>query len=69
MGIGSIPRMEVALVSLTLAITSGAVPKEHAQLFIGATMLFVIVTTLITPPLLKWAFKREIEEMKMKTAS
>ncbi len=66
MGIGSIPRMEVALVSLTLAITSGAVPQKDAQLFIAATMLFVTVTTLITPPLLKWAFKKEIEEMKEK---
>ncbi len=66
MGIGSIPRMEVALVSLTLAITSGAVPKQHAQLFIAATMLFVIVTTLLTPPLLKWAFRKEIEELKRK---
>ncbi|MCD6370560.1 MAG: cation:proton antiporter [Thermoplasmata archaeon] len=69
MGIGSIPRMEVALVSLTLAITSGAISKEHAQLFIGATMLFVTITTLITPPLLKWAFRKEIEEMKKKIPS
>ncbi len=65
MGIGSIPRMEVALVSLTVAITSPSHPisSEHVPLFIAATMVFVIVTTLITPPLLKLSFKKEIEKM------
>ncbi len=66
MGIGSIPRMEVALVSLTVAITSPLhpIPPEHVPLFLAATMVFVIVTTLITPPLLKISFRKEIEEMK-----
>jgi len=65
MGIGSIPRMEVALVSLTVAITSPLhpIPPEHVPLFLAATMVFVIVTTLITPPLLKISFKKEIEEL------
>ena len=56
MGIGSIPRMEVALVSIMIAIKAGAVKGELADIFLAATMIFVTVTTLITPPLLKWAF-------------
>lgn len=61
MGIGSIPRMEVALVSIMLAIKGGAVTGQLADIFLASTMIFVTVTTLITPPLLKWSFKDEIE--------
>ena len=61
MGIGSIPRMEVALVSIMLAIKGGAITGELANVFLASTMIFVTVTTLITPPLLKWSFKDEIE--------
>ncbi len=66
MGIGSIPRMEVALVSLTVAITAHAIEPSHIPLFVAATMVFVTVTTLITPPLLKLSFRKEIEEIKNK---
>ncbi len=62
MGIGSIPRMEVALVSIMIAIKGGAVKGELADIFLAATMIFVTVTTLITPPLLKWSFKDEIQQ-------
>lgn len=64
MGIGSIPRMEVALVSLTVAITAPSHPisPAHVPLFIAATMVFVTVTTLLTPPMLKWSFRKEIKE-------
>jgi len=61
MGIGSIPRTEVALVNLMVAIHGGAIPQEDAQKFIAATLIFITVSVLITPPLLKWAFKRDIE--------
>ncbi len=66
MGVGSIPRMEVALVSLTVAINAPSHPirAQHVQLFIAATMVFVTVTTLITPPLLKMSFRKEIKEMR-----
>ncbi len=64
MGIGSIPRMEVALVSLTVAITAHAIKPSHIPLFVAATMVFVTVTTLITPPLLKLSFSKEIEKRK-----
>ncbi len=62
MGIGSIPRTEVALVDLMVAIQGGAIPPKDAQEFIAATLIFITVSVLITPPLLKWAFKAEIEE-------
>ncbi len=68
MGIGSIPRMEVALVSLTVAITAHAIKPQHVPYFIGATMIFVTVTTLLTPPLLKLSFKKEIEEKKRESS-
>lgn len=64
MGIGSIPRMEIALVAVMLAIKGGALGDpdgELAQKFLAATMIFVTVTTLITPPLIKLAFRRELE--------
>ena len=71
MGIGSIPRMEVALVSLTVAVTAPSHPisKQHVPLFIAATMVFVTVTTLLTPPMLKWSFRKELKEKEMKNAS
>lgn len=64
MGIGSVPRTEVALVDLMVAIHGGAIPSKDAPEFIAATLIFITVSVLITPPLLKWAFRREIEENK-----
>ena len=69
MGIGSIPRTEVALVDLMVAIHGGAIPPSDAPDFIAATLIFITVSVLITPPLLKWAFRAEIEKAKaMKVA-
>ncbi|USS41102.1 cation:proton antiporter [Thermococcus aggregans] len=64
MGIGSIPRTEVALVDLMVAIQGGAIPESDAPKFIAATLIFITISVLITPPLLKWAFKEEVEAMK-----
>ncbi|RLF77354.1 cation:proton antiporter [Thermococci archaeon] len=64
MGIGSIPRTEVALVDLMVAIHGGAIPQSDAQKFIAATLIFITVSVLITPPLLKWAFREDVEAMK-----
>ena len=69
MGIGSVPRTEVALVDLMVAIHGGAIRPEHAPEFIAATLIFITVSVLITPPLLKWAFKREIEESRSAKAA
>lgn len=68
LGIGSIPRMEVALVSMTIAIRVGAVASNHAEKFIAATVVFVTVTTLLAPPLIKLAFRTEIEESQQMSA-
>jgi len=65
MGVGSIPRMEIALVAVMLAIKGGALGDPSgvvAQRFLAATMVFVTVTTLITPPLIKFAFREELKE-------
>ncbi|AEH24177.1 cation:proton antiporter [Pyrococcus yayanosii] len=63
-GIASIPRTEVALVNLMVAIHGGAIPPEDASKFIAATLIFITVSVLITPPLLKWAFREDIERRK-----
>jgi Kef-type K+ transport system membrane component KefB len=62
MGIGSIPRTEVALVDLMVAIQGGAIPASDAPKFVAATLIFITISVLVTPPMLKWAFKAEIEE-------
>lgn len=69
MGIGSVPRTEVALVDLMVAIHGGAIPPGDAPKFIAATLIFITVSVLITPPLLKWAFKAEIEKAKAEKAA
>ena len=64
MGVGSVPRMEVALISAYVAINANVFTPAHVQIVLAVAMVFVTVTTLITPPLLKASFKKEIEIMK-----
>ena len=52
-GVGMISRGEVALVVATLALTSGAI----SQAVFGATVIVVVATTLVTPPLLRVALR------------
>ena len=54
-GVGMVPRMEVALIMANVALTEGVFDKGIFS--IPVTM--VIITTFVTPPLLKWAFSRE----------
>ncbi len=54
-GIGMIPRMEVALIMANVALDEGVF--DSGTFAIPVTM--VIVTTVVTPFLLKWAFSRE----------
>ncbi|RLF86934.1 cation:proton antiporter, partial [Thermococci archaeon] len=54
-GVGMIPRMEVALIMANVALTEGVFDKGLFS--IPVTM--VILTTFITPPLLKWVFSRD----------
>jgi Kef-type K+ transport system membrane component KefB len=53
-GVGMISRGEVALVVATLALASGAI----SQAVFGATVVVVVATTLITPPLLRVTLRR-----------
>ncbi len=54
-GIGMIPRAEVALIVANLGKNSGMINNT----IFTSTILMVIITTIITPPLLKLAFKAD----------
>jgi len=54
-GVGMIPRMEVALIMANVALNEGVF--DSGTFSIPVTM--VLVTTIVTPFLLKWAFSRE----------
>lgn len=58
-GIGMVPRGEVGLIfaSIGSQLTVKGQRVIDEQLF-SAVVLMVIVTTLVTPPLLKWSFKK-----------
>ncbi len=52
-GISSIPRVEIALVSLLIAIRADVISEGNIPTFVASTMLLVTVTTLITPILVR----------------
>jgi len=54
-GVGMIPRMEVALIMANVALTEGV----FDQGIFSIPVAMVIITTIITPPLLKLVFTRE----------
>jgi len=56
-GIGMIPRLEMALIIVGAAVSQGILIGEIAQQLIATTVILTVVTTLITPFLLKAAFK------------
>jgi len=56
-GIGMIPRMEVALIIVAAAISRGIIIDPTAHQILVTTILLSIVTTLITPFLIKATFK------------
>ncbi|MCI0498004.1 MAG: cation:proton antiporter [Thermoplasmata archaeon] len=51
-GVASIPRMEIALVTLMIAVRADAIADDRVKTLIAAVMVLVIVTTLTTPLLL-----------------
>ncbi|HQT92931.1 MAG TPA: cation:proton antiporter, partial [Candidatus Kryptobacter bacterium] len=53
-GIGMIPRGEVGLIFASIGKGLGVVNNE----IFSAVVIMVIVTTLVTPPLLKWSIAR-----------
>ena len=58
-GIGMIPRGEVGLIFANLGLTltvGGVAVVNHAAY--SAIVVMVIVTTVVTPPALKWSFSR-----------
>ncbi|HKX27463.1 MAG TPA: cation:proton antiporter [Blastocatellia bacterium] len=63
-GLGMIPRGEVGLIfagigaSLTLPNASGVSEPVIGTATFGAIVIMVILTTLVTPPVLKWALQR-----------
>ena len=63
-GLGMIPRGEVGLIfavigaSLTLPNAHGVPEPVIGPAVFGAVVIMVIVTTLVTPPALKWALQR-----------
>ncbi len=56
-GIGMIPRMEVALIIATYAITNNILIGDVADHILATTLILTIVTTIITPFLVKVSFK------------
>ncbi len=63
-GLGMIPRGEVGLIfagigaSLTLPNAQGVAEPVIGPAVFGAVVIMVIVTTLVTPPALKWGLQR-----------
>jgi Kef-type K+ transport system membrane component KefB len=63
-GLGMIPRGEVGLIfagigaTLTLPAGAGAPAPVVNPATFGAVVIMVVVTTLVTPPALKWALSR-----------
>jgi len=64
-GLGMIPRGEVGLIiagigaTLSLPNAAGVAESVIGPATFGAVVIMVIVTTLITPPLLKWSLERK----------
>ena len=59
-GVGMIPKMEYALITVTLAVSRGIFTGPTAHQMLGVTVLHVCVTTLLAPILLKATFKPEL---------
>ncbi len=54
-GVGMIPRGEVGLITAAIGLTAGIVTREvYTQ-----AVILVLITTLVTPPLLRFAFPAE----------
>jgi len=58
-GVGMIPRMELALIIVTTAFTKSIITGDIASQILIATVLLIIITTLITPILIKATFKND----------
>jgi Kef-type K+ transport system membrane component KefB len=67
-GIGMVPRGEVGLifagVGLTLAVRGERILNEA---IFAAVVVMIMITTLITPPLLQWSFSRPVRNARRKS--
>jgi Kef-type K+ transport system membrane component KefB len=57
-GVGMVPRGELGLIIAGAAFLTGMIPRE----LFGAAVAVSLVTTLITPAMLKPLFKRQVAE-------
>ena len=58
-GIGMIPRMELALIIVSAAISNGIISGTIGTQLLATTILLTITTTIITPILIKTTFKTQ----------
>jgi len=58
LGIGMVSRGEVGLIVAALGISNGIIGEET----FAAVVLVVLVTTVITPPLVRWSFAKSQEQ-------
>ena len=65
-GVGMMPRMEVALVVVTSEIAMGVFNETLAHQVLAATILLVIISSFITPVALKIVYREEKEEQREK---
>lgn len=56
-GVGMVPRAEVAIIIANLGVRIGVIGQKE----LAAVILMVVVTTLVTPSLLKWSFEEKAE--------
>lgn len=61
-GIGMMPRMEVALIVVTTEISMGVFDEFLAHQILAATILLVIISSILTPILLKIVYKGREEK-------
>lgn len=55
MGIGMVSRGEVGLIIANIGVSEGYLSNDMLTVIVG----MVLVTTLVTPPLLRWSFKQK----------
>lgn len=65
-GLGMVPRGEVALIIAGIASSSGLLPEEVATEVFGVAVMMTLITTLVSPPLLIGAFSLPWNGMRAK---
>jgi Kef-type K+ transport system membrane component KefB len=52
-GVGMIPRLEMAIVTVTIAISHGIIVGDDAHNILATTILVCIISAIITPLMIK----------------